>query len=925
MSRKAIYIILLCLLPMLSFGQTLTRLEYWFDDNFSSKRAVNLSGTEYEVDTSISTQGLNNGVHKLWYRVRRSDGMYSPVSGSLFYKFQFSDGMKLEYWVDDDYEHAQTFDGRLASDGKDYIFVNELDLGNVTPGHHRLHCRAITSDDQAATAITSMPIIVKSLYNVGNPEELTVTEQAYWFDDEEPEVISVAYPDHDIVQPTTFDTRRLTDGKHTLHMRFGNSAGIWNGPVDAEFTKTKVVDPEITATACVEDGVVKLAFNAVPNGYSYTIVRRYPSGTIRKIKEINGMEYPADLKTSDTPAPGTYTYYVDGHYRDINDKPQKVTSNEITVTVEQAASTVKHGSIHGVLTFNGKSVSTPFFIDYFVFVNGNSVYNTDYNFHKDYFGEFKIGNIPYGTEITIGVQSGLYGFREKTVVVDENTSTRTYCFNGDSNENILPDNSTYDLMLYDKVHITPTAWELDVMNKSNLPWKGYIDIMVISKKAKDNYDKAMRGEDTSFWEDVWGMFGSKANYEDVPLYTEAASSLVSLEGKERKVFSLDITNLPESDKNEEYYVYLFTRKEGTELTKELEGTNPQVLKFNPFDYEVAALKGFKAYMKEYATVMKWMKKFTAWGDPFKLAWKSGGKAFDNYIKSLEDGEVDMDELNEDVADVAISSAGMLLNCLFKDMHKAIKMHAKSIKETEIYKIHEKIESLYSLVNGAYSATHADDTHQFFELARLVLKYSKQLGADPVLDCYKTFFEVGEAMAGAAERLSNTISNAFVWDRLVNGNGIYNIKIRRCSSSGGYAGYFPGWDYYHDWTKTYLLGDYHYGQIENIEIKLVNPINNVTNTSKPIGTDNITLTEDGITIKNVKFKNPSDFQTTTEAWMTIKWKNKRVTQIPLLDENFVKIENFNKDVSVPLIMTVEFQSGTYMNKENIPNNLTFVEP
>ncbi len=906
---------------MLSSAQTLTRLEYWFDDGFGDKRAINLSGTEYVVDTEISTANLKNGVHKLWYRVRRSDNMYSPISSSTFFKYQFGDGMKLEYWVDDDYEHAQTFDGHLASDGKDYVFVSDLDLGNVSPGHHRLHCRALSSDNQAATAITSMPIIVKSLYNIEDPAALTVTEQAYWFDDEEPEVITVSNPQHEIVQPTTFDTRRLTDGKHTLHMRFGNSAGIWNGPVDVEFTKTKVVDPVINATASVTDGVVKLAFNALPNGQTYTIVRKYPSGTIRKVEDIGNSEYPADMQSTDMPAAGQYTYYVEGHYLDIDGKMQKVRSNEVSVSVAEVASAVKTATINCVLTFNGKRTHYPKPVDYKVYINGERVQDTNYGFSPETMDQFRITKVPYGTELTLSIGHEYYAFKKPiTLVVDENTSSRTYYFDGRSDENILPDNSISDLSLTDNIYLTENGWEVRLYNRSNLEWSGDIILKIISKKAKDGYDNRDNEDDTSFWD----LFVPKASYEDVPHYTEAAHSYVTLNGKQDNYFTLPISDLPETDKNEDYYVYVFSKKDGTGFPKVLQGEFPQVVKFNPYDYAAAFGKGFVSFMKGYAAVMKVLKKYAAWGDPLKLAWESAGTAFDNYIASIDDlndGHVDEWQLVEDQADVAIRSAGLLLNCFFDDVSKAVKKYTKSNK---VYQMAQGINTLYNKINSVYNAYHADDNHKFFELAKLFLKYSKdlKLDLDPVVSVYKTYFEVGEMAVSNIENLTNTVTEALVWDKLTAGKGIYRIKIRRYPINGKFAGYFPGTDYYLKEGST----DSHDGQIKSIDILLKNPINGTENRIKPLTKDNLEFTDDGITIKNVKFTNKADSQSSTEAWMTITWKNKRVTRIPLLDEHFVKTQNLHDySDSTPIIMTVELQSGAYHNRETIANKLTFVEP
>ena len=356
----------------------------------------------------------------------------------------------------------------------------------------------------------------------------------------------------------------------------------------------------------------------------------------------------------------------------------------------------------------------------------------------------------------------------------------------------------------------------------------------------------------------------------------------------------------------------------------MDGDFPQVVKFNPFDYAAALERGFVAYMKDYAEVMKWMKKFSAWGDPLKLAWSSTGQAFDNYIAGLEHGDETLGELNDEVADAAIRSAGLLLNCFFEDMHKAVKKHVKSIKSTDAYIVCDAISRLYNKINSVYNAYNADDNHKFFELAKLLFKYSKDLGidTDPVVSIYKTYFEVGEKMASNIENLSNTVTNYLVWDKLAGGNGIYKIKIRRYPINGKHTGYFPGTDFYKDKNSIH----HHNGEITNIEILLRNPINGVENPSKPIGNDNIEITDDGITIKNVKFMNKPDSQTSTEAWMTITWKNKRVTHIPLLDDDFVKIQNLNSYSDTdPIIMTVELQSESYINLDNLANKLTFVKP
>ena len=66
MSRKSLYICVTCLLyllPALSFAQSLTLYEYWFDDDFANRIPVSLSGANAVVKTDIDANQLDNGVN----------------------------------------------------------------------------------------------------------------------------------------------------------------------------------------------------------------------------------------------------------------------------------------------------------------------------------------------------------------------------------------------------------------------------------------------------------------------------------------------------------------------------------------------------------------------------------------------------------------------------------------------------------------------------------------------------------------------------------------------------------------------------------------------------------------------------------------------------------------------------------------------
>ena len=220
MSRNNIYSIvasLLCLISVTIQAQTLTRYEYWFDDDFANRESGGISGSESVVNTSIETEGLTNGIHKINFRAQQSDGKYSAVTTSFFFKLNGGEATHLEYWVDNDIAHSKIIEGKLASDGKDYIFVSDLDLGNISPGHHRLYCRAISGSKRTVSAVTTTPVMVK-LREYGDE---TVVKYSVAIDDDTPTVYNVKDPRSIVTIPHTLDARGLREGKeHRIDMKF---------------------------------------------------------------------------------------------------------------------------------------------------------------------------------------------------------------------------------------------------------------------------------------------------------------------------------------------------------------------------------------------------------------------------------------------------------------------------------------------------------------------------------------------------------------------------------------------------------------------------------------------------------------------------------------------------------------------------------
>ena len=133
MKRNYIYAFLLTLLIMLPIGlsaQSVTGMQYWFDDGSKHTTSISEGGN----NLSLSTDGLSVGMHTLYYRFTQSGGdivwedditdvetgevrhdriyytdlEYSPVYSVRFFKHDPSEGSTVEYWFDKKSSHATT-------------------------------------------------------------------------------------------------------------------------------------------------------------------------------------------------------------------------------------------------------------------------------------------------------------------------------------------------------------------------------------------------------------------------------------------------------------------------------------------------------------------------------------------------------------------------------------------------------------------------------------------------------------------------------------------------------------------------------------------------------------------------------------------------------------------------------------------------
>ena len=197
--------------------------EYWFDDDVANRTVVGWSANDAVLRASISTEGLSPGIHKFNFRVRRSDGEYSPVSSSIFFKGT-TQGKKLEYWFDDDIgsrDHIDISD----TEEEQTLDLNLCDINKFPLGFHKFNMRLAMGGH--SPVYTAYVLKLSS----GAP-----TKIEYWVDDDYDNRQWVtghpsASGDNDYVYLEPFNLSEVSPGMHRIYYRATSENGITSSPV----------------------------------------------------------------------------------------------------------------------------------------------------------------------------------------------------------------------------------------------------------------------------------------------------------------------------------------------------------------------------------------------------------------------------------------------------------------------------------------------------------------------------------------------------------------------------------------------------------------------------------------------------------------------------------------------------------------------
>ena len=154
---------------------SLSTCEYWFDQQFSDRKAVEVpEGGIINIDEDISA--LKNGLHSIAMRVIDKNGIVSSALTKNFMKVEQMDGdnalTTYEYWIDN------AFDERESAAVPDGGIVNlNIDISSLKQGLHTFNYR--TADKAGlVSAVVTKNFFVKKVEGEG---KLIAVD--YWFND----------------------------------------------------------------------------------------------------------------------------------------------------------------------------------------------------------------------------------------------------------------------------------------------------------------------------------------------------------------------------------------------------------------------------------------------------------------------------------------------------------------------------------------------------------------------------------------------------------------------------------------------------------------------------------------------------------------------------------------------------------------------
>lgn len=230
MKRVITSLSLLLLLLCGAYAQSISKYEYWTDDDYAHRIVVNSSGGNISLD--IPTDNLSAGIHFFNFRAGRSDGVWGNLYRYIYYiptlKNVDTGNLNMEYWLDDDLA------GKKSETVGEGNLSLAIDISTLTPGVHYFNCTPISASGERGCSERHLFYVPQIQSDSADP---SLKSYEYWLDDDYENKVSAT--DNNAQQVFDINISQLTSGIHYFNYRAVNNQGTWGQPIRKVFYLAK--------------------------------------------------------------------------------------------------------------------------------------------------------------------------------------------------------------------------------------------------------------------------------------------------------------------------------------------------------------------------------------------------------------------------------------------------------------------------------------------------------------------------------------------------------------------------------------------------------------------------------------------------------------------------------------------------------------
>ena len=194
--------------------KTLEEYVYWIDNDISASQSLGASGV------TIDLGSLSKGIHTFTMRVKDNTGLWSSPVTKYFLVPRLKEAgvgiVRYMYWIDNDISASQS----LGASGV------TIDVGSLSKGVHTFTMRVKDNTGLWSSPVTKY-FLVPRLKEAG----VGIVRYMYWIDDDlDNGVVVETNGTNDVVN---VEVGGLSEGKHTIYWRVGDSTGTWSQQVNS--------------------------------------------------------------------------------------------------------------------------------------------------------------------------------------------------------------------------------------------------------------------------------------------------------------------------------------------------------------------------------------------------------------------------------------------------------------------------------------------------------------------------------------------------------------------------------------------------------------------------------------------------------------------------------------------------------------------